>query len=80
MTGTKTTTKQGGNFSKDLANLSVPFGLILAQKSLEKYLNMKTPTKSTTKKTTPTTKKTTSSKKPSTNKKDSKVKSRKTIV
>jgi hypothetical protein len=46
MTGTKTkttTTKRGGNFSKDLANLSVPFGLILAQKSLEKYLNMKSP-------------------------------------
>lgn len=33
--------KKGGNFTKDLANLSVPFGLILAQKSLEKYL--KTP-------------------------------------
>tara|TARA_Y100000389_G_scaffold198336_1_gene234678 strand:+ start:1034 stop:1249 length:216 start_codon:yes stop_codon:yes gene_type:complete len=41
-------TKKGGNFSKDLANLSVPFGLILAQKSLEKYLQMK-PKKETTK-------------------------------
>lgn len=45
MTGTKTTTKRGGNFSKDLANLSVPFGLILAQKSLEKYLSMKSPSR-----------------------------------
>lgn len=40
--------KKGGNFSKDLANLSVPFGLILAQKSLEKYLQIK-PKKETTK-------------------------------
>ena len=46
MTGTKITTKRGGNFSKDLANLSVPFGLILAQKSLEKYLSMKSPSNS----------------------------------
>ena len=34
-------TKKGGNLSKDIANLSVPFGLILAQKSLEKYLSQK---------------------------------------
>ena len=59
-------TKKGGNFSKDLANLSVPFGLILAQKSLEKYLQMK-PKKETTKpkKETPKSKKETpKSKKP----------------
>ena len=48
-------TKKGGNFSKDLANLSVPFGLILAQKSLEKYLQMK-PKKETTKPKKETTK------------------------
>ena len=59
-------TKKGGNLSKDLANLSVPFGLILAQKSLEKYLTQKPSTKkstsskkSTPKKSTPSTKKTT---------------------
>lgn len=38
-----TTTKHGGDFATDLANLSVPFGLVLAQKSLEKYLKLKTP-------------------------------------
>ena len=50
--------KKGGNFSKDLANLSVPFGLILAQKSLEKYLQLK-PKKETPKpkKETPKSKK-----------------------
>ena len=48
-------TKKGGNFSKDLANLSVPFGLILAQKSLEKYLQIK-PKKETTKPKKETTK------------------------
>jgi len=55
-------TKKGGNLSKDLANLSVPFGLILAQKSLEKYLTQKPKStstkKSTSKKSTPSTKKT----------------------
>jgi hypothetical protein len=45
----KTTKKGGSNLTTDLANLSVPFGLVLAQKSLEKYLTKKTP--STTKKT-----------------------------
>lgn len=49
MTNTKTPTKKGGNFTKDLANLSVPFGLILAQKSLEKYLQLKPNKKETTK-------------------------------
>lgn len=38
-----TTRKHGGDFATDLANLSVPFGLVLAQKSLEKYLKLKTP-------------------------------------
>ena len=51
MTGSKALTKKGGNFGKDLANLSVPFGLILAQKSLEKYLQFK-PKKDTPKKET----------------------------
>ncbi|QOI90220.1 hypothetical protein QKU58_gp111 [Pyramimonas orientalis virus] len=37
----KTTKKGGNNLATDLANLSVPFGLILAQKSLEKYLSVK---------------------------------------
>jgi len=50
-----TSVKKGGNFSKDLANLSVPFGLILAQKSLEKYLQTK-PKKETTKSKKETTK------------------------
>lgn len=50
MTGTKASTKKGGNLSKDLANLSVPFGLILAQKSLEKYLQSNNPKKETPKK------------------------------
>jgi len=57
--------KKGGNFSKDLANLSVPFGLILAQKSLEKYLQID-PKKETTKpnkETTKTNKETTKPKK-----------------
>jgi hypothetical protein len=40
----KTIKKGGNNLTTDLANLSVPFGLILAQKSLEKYLTVnKTP-------------------------------------
>ena len=81
MNNTKNT-KKGGNFSKDLANLSVPFGLILAQKSLEKYLNMKTPSTTTTKayasKKSVTPKKNTASKK--TSKQPSKLKDRKTVV
>ena len=36
----KTVKKGGNNLTTDLANLSVPFGLILAQKSLEKYLTV----------------------------------------
>ena len=35
--GGKTTTK-GGNLTKDVSNLLVPFGLILAKESLEKFL------------------------------------------
>ena len=33
--------KSGGSMANDIANLSIPFGLILAQKSLEKYLAIK---------------------------------------
>jgi hypothetical protein len=33
--------KGGGSMANDIANLSIPFGLILAQKSLEKYLAIK---------------------------------------
>ena len=36
--GGKTTTK-GGNLAKDVSNLLVPFGLILAKESLEQFLN-----------------------------------------
>ena len=54
-------TAKGGNLSKDIANLSVPFGLILAQKSLEKYLSTEK-----SKKTAP--KKKVESKKPKTRK------------
>lgn len=32
---------KGGNIVNDVKNLSIPFGLILAQKSLEKYLDLK---------------------------------------
>jgi hypothetical protein len=35
--GGKTTTK-GGNLAKDVSNLLVPFGLILAKESLEQFL------------------------------------------
>lgn len=31
--------KKGGNLTKDLASLSVPFGIILAQKGLRQYLD-----------------------------------------
>ena len=75
-------TKKGGNFSKDLANLSVPFGLILAQKSLEKYLQIK-PKKETTKpkKETPKSKKETPKSKKETPKSKKPIKSmKKTIV
>ncbi len=80
MTGPKTSTKKGGNFSKDLANLSVPFGLILAQKSLEKYLQLK-PKKDTPKKETPKPKKDTPKKEAQKPKKTVKSKTiKKTIV
>lgn len=55
--------KKGGNFTSELSKLSVPFGLVLAQKSLESYLDKKkkniepkknsTPKKTTTPKKTP---------------------------
>lgn len=34
-------TKKGGNLANELSKLSVPFGLVLAQKSLETYLDKK---------------------------------------
>lgn len=39
-TGGKKTTasKRGGNLAKDVSNLLVPFGLILAKESLEQFL------------------------------------------
>ena len=33
--------KKGGNLTSELSKLSVPFGLVLAQKSLESYLDKK---------------------------------------
>jgi hypothetical protein len=68
----KTPKKGGNSLTTDLANLSVPFGLILAQKSLEKYLSVqKKPaytTSSTTKKPVSTSKNSTPTiKKPTTN-------------
>lgn len=86
MTGRETTTtavtKKGGNFGKDLANLSVPFGLILAQKSLEKYLSMKTPSKATTKKSAPSNKQSAATPvaKPAKKKTEKTAKSRKTVA
>ena len=54
--------KKGGNLTSELSKLSVPFGLVLAQKSLESYLDKKrteskkspkTPNKKTPNKKTP---------------------------
>ena len=36
--------KSGGNIAKNLSDLMVPFGLILAKDSLEKFLNKQKPT------------------------------------
>ena len=36
--GKRITTKKGGNLAKDVSNLLVPFGLILAKESLEQFL------------------------------------------
>ena len=36
--GGKTTSAKGGNLAKDVSNLLVPFGLILAKESLEQFL------------------------------------------
>jgi len=33
--------KKGGNLTNELSKLTIPFGLVLAQKSLESYLNKK---------------------------------------
>ena len=49
-------TKKGGNLANELSKLSVPFGLVLAQKSLETYLDKKKkvePKKTSTPKKTP---------------------------
>lgn len=43
--------KKGGNLTNELSKLTIPFGLVLAQKSLESYLNKKKT--ETTKKNTP---------------------------
>jgi len=47
--------KKGGNLTNELSKLTIPFGLVLAQKSLESYLNKKKtePTKKNTPKQTP---------------------------
>lgn len=45
--------KSGGNIAKNVSDLMVPFGLILAKDSLEKFLNKQkttTPSKKSTKK------------------------------
>lgn len=56
---TKTTAnKKGGTMTKELAKLSVPFGIVLAQKGLLNYLDSQ---KASTKKSTKTTKTTTKS-------------------
>lgn len=34
----KTSTKRGGNLAKQMSDLAVPFGLILAKQSLESFL------------------------------------------
>jgi hypothetical protein len=42
--------KSGGNIAKNVSDLMVPFGLILAKDSLEKFLNNQAKKTSTTKK------------------------------
>lgn len=43
--------KTGGNIAKNVSDLMVPFGLILAKDSLEKFLNSQTKKTGSTKKT-----------------------------
>ena len=62
--GKHDTTTYGGNLTKEIQNISIPFGLLLAQKSLDKFINIKvdTPKKNTVaakKNTTTTAKKNT---------------------
>jgi len=44
-----TANKKGGNMTKELAKLSVPFGIVLAQKGLLNYLESQKSSKKTTK-------------------------------
>lgn len=37
-------TTYGGNLTKEIQNISIPFGLLLAQKSLDKFINIKVDT------------------------------------
>ena len=43
------TNKKGGNMTKELAKLSVPFGIVLAQKGLLNYLDSQKSSKKATK-------------------------------
>ena len=42
--GKHDTTTYGGNLTKEIQNISIPFGLLLAQKSLDKFINIKVDT------------------------------------
>lgn len=54
MANTKTTAanKKGGTMTKELAKLSVPFGIVLAQKGLLNYLDSQKGSKKATKSAT----------------------------